>query len=131
MTVLRDLVTAVLFPAGALSCLLGAVGLLRFPDTASRLHAAAKAQTLGLLLILLGAAVQAPARTAPVLVLVALFQLLTAPVTSQIIGRTVYRVQGLEDRVLVADELTDRLVREGTSPRREDDSAPEDDDADR
>lgn len=135
MTVLRDVITAVLFPAGAVSCLLGAVGLLRFPDTGSRLHAAAKAQTLGLLLILLGATVQAPLRDAWVLVLVILFQLLTAPVTSQIIGRTVYRVQGLQRHLLIADELTDRLVREGTPPQRPDDAPGEDasgeDDADR
>ncbi|MFB8776646.1 monovalent cation/H(+) antiporter subunit G [Streptomyces broussonetiae] len=114
MSVVRDVVTAVLFPAGALFCLLGAVGLLRFPDTGSRLHAAAKAQTLGLLLVLLGAAVQLPARHAPVLVLVAVFQMLTAPVTSQIIGRTAYRIGDVDRRPLVRDELADRLAEDGT-----------------
>lgn len=123
MTWLSDAVTAVLFPAGALACLLGAVGLLRFPDTGCRLHAAAKAQTLGLLLILLGAVAQAPLRQAAVLVLVILFQLLTAPVTSQVIGRTVYRVHGLDHRVLVADELATRLARSGTPPPTEEPDA--------
>ncbi|MGC9540517.1 monovalent cation/H(+) antiporter subunit G [Streptomyces sp. UG1] len=115
MNVVRDAVTAVLLPAGAAFCLLAAVGLLRFPDTASRLHAAAKAQTLGLLLILLGVAVRLPLNHAPVLLLVALFQLLTAPVTSQIIGRTAYRAQALDRRLLVRDELADRLERNGTA----------------
>ncbi|MFE6281397.1 monovalent cation/H(+) antiporter subunit G [Streptomyces sp. NPDC057877] len=130
MTVVRDVVTAVLFPAGAVFCLLGAVGLLRFPDTGSRLHAAAKAQTLGLLLVLLGAAAQLPWRHAPVLVLVAVFQMLTAPVTSQIIGRTAYRTDGLDRRLLVRDELADRLAKDGT-PRPGADTEGRDADVDR
>ncbi|CAL9659666.1 hypothetical protein SUDANB176_06944 [Streptomyces sp. enrichment culture] len=114
MTVLRDVVTAVLFLAGACFCLLGALGLLRFPDTVSRLHAAAKAQTLGLLLILVGAAVHRPLGEAPVLLLVALFQLFTAPITSQIVGRTAYRTHAIDRTRLFSDELADRLARDGT-----------------
>ncbi|MFD0226923.1 monovalent cation/H(+) antiporter subunit G [Streptomyces hirsutus] len=123
MTV-ADVITAVLLPAGAVFCLLGALGLLRFPDIVSRLHAAAKAQTLGLMLILVGTAVQMPLRYAPVLLLVILFQLLTAPITSQIVGRTAYRVQALDRGALFRDELADRLARDGTPvdewPPRED-----------
>ncbi|CAM5707229.1 monovalent cation/H(+) antiporter subunit G [Streptomyces hirsutus] len=123
MTV-ADVITAVLLPAGAVFCLLGALGLLRFPDIVSRLHAAAKAQTLGLMLILVGTAVQMPLRYAPVLLLVVLFQLLTAPITSQIVGRTAYRVQALDRGALFRDELADRLARDGTPvderPPRED-----------
>ncbi|MBV7697333.1 monovalent cation/H(+) antiporter subunit G [Streptomyces sp. TRM70350] len=130
MTTARDVFTAVLFLTGAVFCLLGALGLLRFPDTASRLHAAAKAQTLGLLLTLAGAAAQAPARHAPVLLLVALFQLLTAPITSQIIGRTAYRTHGLDHDLLFRDELADRLAREGT-PLHEHDRPERDEDSER
>ncbi|MEF9906825.1 monovalent cation/H(+) antiporter subunit G [Streptomyces sp. P9-A2] len=114
MTVVSDVITAVLLPTGAVFCLLGALGLLRFPDIISRLHAAAKAQTLGLMLILVGTAVQLPLRYAPVLLLVVLFQLLTAPITSQIVGRTAYRVQALDRGALFRDELADRLARDGT-----------------
>ncbi|WP_320777970.1 monovalent cation/H(+) antiporter subunit G [Streptomyces sp. CRN 30] len=115
MTAVLDVVTAVLYLTGALFCLLGALGLLRFPDTVSRLHAAAKAQTLGLLFILVGTAVQMAPSYAPVVLLVALFQLLTAPITSQIIGRTAYRTHGVERRLLIRDELADRLAGEGDS----------------
>nr|WP_243088914.1 monovalent cation/H(+) antiporter subunit G [Streptomyces sp. 891-h] len=66
-----------LLPSGAAFCLLGALGLLRFADIGSRLHAAAKAQTLGVLLILVGTSVQMPLHYALVLPLVALFQLFT------------------------------------------------------
>ncbi|MFF0109561.1 monovalent cation/H(+) antiporter subunit G [Streptomyces hirsutus] len=114
MTAVSDVITAVLLPTGAVFCLLGALGLLRFPDIISRLHAASKAQTLGLMLILVGTAAQMPLRYAPVLLLVVLFQLLTAPITGQIVGRTAYRIQALDRGPLFRDELADRLARDGT-----------------
>ncbi|MET9859542.1 monovalent cation/H(+) antiporter subunit G [Streptomyces smyrnaeus] len=131
MTAVRDLITAVLLPTGAAFCLLGAVGLLRFPDIGSRLHAAAKAQTLGLLLILVGASVQMPLHYAPVLLLVALFQLFTTPITSQIIGRTAYRTRGLDHRLLFGDELAERLARDGTPVDETNGTPPHEEDAER
>ena len=56
--------------AGALSCLLGAIGLVRLPDLPARLQAATKPQTLGLLLILLGTALRVELASAVTLVLV-------------------------------------------------------------
>jgi multicomponent Na+:H+ antiporter subunit G len=56
---MSDVVTGVLVVSGAFFFLAGTVGLLRFPDTLSRLHALTKADTLGLGLIALGLAVQA------------------------------------------------------------------------
>lgn len=44
--------------AGALFFLAGTVGLLRFPDTFSRLHALTKADNLGLGLMVAGLAIQ-------------------------------------------------------------------------
>jgi multicomponent Na+:H+ antiporter subunit G len=43
--------------AGCLSFLAGTVGLLRFPDTLTRLHALTKADNLGLGLVCLGLAI--------------------------------------------------------------------------
>lgn len=40
--------------AGALFCLIGAIGVLRFPDVYSRMHSAGVTDTLGALLVLLG-----------------------------------------------------------------------------
>ncbi len=54
-----DLLSAFLLIAGALFFFAGTLGLLRFPDIYSRLHALAKADNLGLGCILLGLAVQA------------------------------------------------------------------------
>ena len=46
-----DVAGAVLLLLGAFLCLAAAVGLVRFPDVLSRMHAATKPQTLGLLLV--------------------------------------------------------------------------------
>lgn len=129
MNTVRDVAGAVLLLGGAGLCLLAALGLLRFPDTVTRLHASAKAQSVGLVLILTGTALQVPGRYAPVVLLVALFQLVTVPVTGQIVGRTAYRTGGIQRSVLVRDELGERLEREGAPPA--DDERGVDTDADR
>jgi multicomponent Na+:H+ antiporter subunit G len=49
-----QLFTVIAVAAGAVFFLAGAVGLLRFPDTLTRLHALTKADNLGLGLIVLG-----------------------------------------------------------------------------
>jgi multicomponent Na+:H+ antiporter subunit G len=54
MTMAADLLTVVAVLSGATFFLAGAMGLLRFPDTLSRLHALSKADNLGLGLIVLG-----------------------------------------------------------------------------
>ncbi|MGH3973602.1 MAG: monovalent cation/H(+) antiporter subunit G [Pseudonocardiaceae bacterium] len=107
-----NLLCAILLIAGATFCLLGALGLVRFPDLPSRLQAATKPQTLGLLLILLGTALQLDVEDAATLGLVALFQVLTAPVISQLIGRAAYRAGSMRRDLVVVDELGARLSRE-------------------
>nr|WP_166582108.1 monovalent cation/H(+) antiporter subunit G [Rubellimicrobium sp. CFH 75288] len=54
-----DVLTIVLTGLGLLFFLAGTVGLLRFPDTFSRLHALTKADNVGLGLVALGVALQA------------------------------------------------------------------------
>lgn len=54
MSLLIDLFTIAAVLAGIIFFLAGSVGLLRFPDTLSRLHALSKADNLGLGLIMLG-----------------------------------------------------------------------------
>ena len=104
-----DVVAAALMLVGALSCLLGAIGLVRLPDLPARLQAATKPQTLGLSLILLGTALRVELASAVTLVLVVLFQVITAPVISQLVGRAAYRSGGFPDDTLVVDELAEHL----------------------
>ena len=54
MSTLPTLFTVLAVSAGVALFLAGTVGLLRFPDTLSRLHALTKADSLGLGLIVLG-----------------------------------------------------------------------------
>jgi multicomponent Na+:H+ antiporter subunit G len=54
VSLVLDVFTVVAVSAGAFFFLAGTVGLLRFPDAFSRLHALTKADNLGLGLIVLG-----------------------------------------------------------------------------
>ncbi len=54
MSTLADAFTVVAVVAGLVFFLAGTAGLLRFPDTSSRLHALTKADHLGLGFIVLG-----------------------------------------------------------------------------
>lgn len=110
MSAFADVVSAVLLLTGALSCLLGALGLVRLPDLPARLQATTKPQTLGLLLILIGAAVQLEFENASTLVLVVLFQVITAPVIAQMVGRSAYRSGAVSRANLVVDELGARIA---------------------
>lgn len=103
-----DVVSAVLLLTGVALAVAAAIGLLRFPDVFSRMHAATKPATLGLLLITVGAALQMDDGSDSVkLLLVAAFQFITAPVAAHMIGRSAYRAgTGDLDR-LVVDELRD------------------------
>lgn len=107
--IVRDVIASVFLLAGALFCLIGALGLLRFPDLPTRLQAATKPQTIGLLLILAGAAVRVEPTYVTGIVLVAVFQVITAPVLSQLFGRAAYRTGAFKPSTLVVDELDDRL----------------------
>lgn len=54
MTFAFDIVTVFLVSAGAFFFMAGTIGLLRFPDALTRLHAVTKVDNLGLGLIVLG-----------------------------------------------------------------------------
>jgi multicomponent Na+:H+ antiporter subunit G len=83
-----DLVTIAAVSAGAFFFLAGTVGLLRFPDTLTRLHALTKADNLGLGLVVLGLLPQAGSvRIAFKLVCIWLLVLLAGATISQLIAR--------------------------------------------
>lgn len=60
MSLLLDVFTIAAVSAGIFFFLAGTVGLLRFPDTLTRLHALTKADNLGFGLIVLGLLPQSP-----------------------------------------------------------------------
>jgi multicomponent Na+:H+ antiporter subunit G len=83
-----DLYTLTLITLGALFFLAGTLGLLRFPDTLTRLHALTKADNLGLGLVVLGLLPQVPwPATALKLIAVWLLALLAGATAGQLLGK--------------------------------------------
>jgi multicomponent Na+:H+ antiporter subunit G len=104
-----DVVGAVLVVLGSLLALAAAIGLLRLPDVLSRMHAATKPQTAGLVLVVIGTALLLRTSTDVwMLLLVAAFALITAPVTAHLVGRLAYRSGGVRPDLLHRDDLADR-----------------------
>lgn len=99
-----EFVARILLVFGCALILLAGIGIVRFSDIYARMHAAAKAPTLGILSIAIGVAmtVRTAAATFTVLLVVVL-QLVTGPVGTHLLSRAVYRkVQSSVDSV---DEL--------------------------
>lgn len=91
MMPLLSIAAGILAVLGALFALVAAVGVLRFPDLLTRMHAATKAGTLGAGLLLLAVAVAfAEAGLAARAFAGIAFLVLTAPVASHAIGRAAY-----------------------------------------
>ena len=106
MTALSDVVAFGCLLAGAALCLTAGLGLVRFPDVLSRMHAGTKPQVLGVLLVMVGAAIRLDGwANAWMLLLVAAFQLLTAPVSAQMISRVAYRRRHVRRDLLLVDEF--------------------------
>jgi multicomponent Na+:H+ antiporter subunit G len=88
VSTLLDIFSLVAIAAGAFFFAAGTVGLLRFPDAMTRLHALTKADNLGLGLIVLGLLPRAGSVTAGLkLVLVWLLVLFSSAIVSQLIAR--------------------------------------------
>ncbi len=91
--------------AGALALVAG-IGLLRLPDTLTRLHAATKPQILGLVFVVIALALQARSWGALlVLAPILVFQMLTAPIAAHMVGRAAYRNGSVDQQVTPIDEL--------------------------
>lgn len=106
-TLVADVVSVVCLLGGAFFVLAAGAGALRFPDLLSRMHAGTKPQTLGLILVLVGLALRLREGGAVwALVLVVIFQMLTAPVAAHMVGRAGYRTGKVRHDLLVVDELT-------------------------
>ncbi len=101
-----DVVCGVLVLAGSALALTAAIGVVRFPDTLSRMHAATKPQVLGLLLVLVGAAIRLRGNVdIGMIILTGMFTLITAPVVAQRVGQLAYREQNIRDDLLTIDEM--------------------------
>jgi multicomponent Na+:H+ antiporter subunit G len=92
MRLLLDVFSIVAIVVGAFFYLAGTVGLLRFPDAYTRLHALTKADNLGLVLVVIGLLPQVGTVLMGLkLVLVWLLVMLSSAAVSQLIARSVRR----------------------------------------
>ena len=95
----------VLALAGATFVFLAAIGVVRFPDALSRMHPLSKASTLGVLLILAGAAVNLrDVNDLTSVVPAAILHLLTSPSGSNMVSRATYLAGGMPTGHFVIDE---------------------------
>jgi len=89
---LLDLFTITAVSAGTFFFFAGTVGLLRFPDSLTRLHALTKADNLGLGLVALGLIPRADSvLSAFKLIVIWVLVLLSGAATAQLIGRALRR----------------------------------------
>ena len=89
MSFFLDLFSIAAIAAGVVFYLAGTVGLLRFPDAYTRLHALTKADNLGLALVLVGLLPHLDGvLSALKLVLVWLLVMLSSAAVSQLIARS-------------------------------------------
>lgn len=88
MDILLDALSWLLLVTGSFFCLTGGVGLLRFPDFFSRIHAASLTDTLGAGLILSGLMLQAGwGLVLAKLLLILLFSLLAGTTASHAMAK--------------------------------------------
>ena len=112
-----DAVAAACFLIGSSLALVAAVGILRFPDVLSRMHAGAKPQVIGLMFLLVGLGTQLREVAATgLLLLVMVFQLFTSPIATHMMARATFRAGEVHEDLLEVDELTPAL-REDEGPR--------------
>lgn len=92
MALVLEIVSGVLLVAGALFTLTGAVGLLRFPDFYTRIHAGGITETVGAGFILVGLLLRVEAWSVGVrLVVILAFLLLTSPTATHVLAQAARR----------------------------------------
>lgn len=97
---------AVLMVVGGVLSLVAGLGMLLLPDVAARLQAATKPQVVALVLIVLGAMPMLGWWSGvALLLLVAVAQLIIAPVLGQLVARSAYRAGSWRRDLLLVDEL--------------------------
>ena len=124
MNEVLDLIGALFLLFGAFLCVAAAVALVRFPNVLAKMHSMTKPQVLGLIAVTLGIALSLRTWWAVGLcLLVVVLQLLTAPVSANLVARGAYRAGLIKDELLIVDHLTEDLETAGYT--RPADSSPE------
>ncbi|MFF2388113.1 monovalent cation/H(+) antiporter subunit G [Agromyces sp. NPDC058104] len=101
-----EIVVGLLILVSAFLSMAAGIGIVRFPDVLTRLHAATKPQVLGLATVLLAIALRAPTwGVISTVIVIMTFQLLTQPMTAHMLGRSAYRTDHVRRDLLIEDDL--------------------------
>ena len=105
MSVVEILVAGLLLLACSLALVTG-IGLQRFDSVFARIHPVTKAITLGVVIVCIAAAIRVDdAGNTAKLLLVAVFQIITAPIASHMVARAAYRSGTELNPNMTVDEL--------------------------
>jgi len=107
---MSDVIVGLLAIAGASLVLLAGIGVVRFPDLYSRMHAATKAPTLGIALVAVAAAIALDDGRSKVLLATAVI-FVTGPSAAHFVARSAYRREGIDLPLEADDELARRRRR--------------------
>ena len=101
-----EIAVGLLILVSAFLSMAAGIGIVRFPDVLTRLHAATKPQVLGLAAVVVAIIVQVPTwGVLTTAVLVMTFQLLTQPMTAHMLGLAAYRTDHVRRDLLIEDDL--------------------------
>lgn len=107
MLAMAEALASSLIFAGAMFCLSATVGMVRFPDVYTRLHAGTKCLTAGALLVLAGVAIlEGSWPMSGRVLLIAVFFLATNPIAGHAVARAAYRQTDVHATISI-DELRD------------------------
>lgn len=105
-----SIAAGVLILLSAFLSMAAGIGILKFPDVLSRLHASTKPQILGVAAVCVAIWLLNPSwGVASTLILVLAFQMMTQPMTAHMIGRAAYRTEHVRADLLIADEIADAV----------------------
>ncbi|MDR7384132.1 monovalent cation/H(+) antiporter subunit G [Promicromonospora iranensis] len=105
MSLATDVAAAVCLLLGAFFSFSAGVGVVRFDNLLARVHVVAKPQVLGMLLLLTGVALRLQDQgTVAMLVLVAIFQLMTSPVAAHMVGSAGLRTDKVGPELRTVDD---------------------------
>lgn len=106
---IKDIVVSFFIISGSIFTLLASLGVLRFPDLFSRMHAATKSASFGVVLIMVGVSVYfCESWVIFESVMLIAFIFITSPVAYQMIGRAAYFLKIPMWEGTVVDELRER-----------------------
>lgn len=85
-----DTFAYILIIVGSIICLLGAIGIIRFPDFFTRLHASGVIDSFGVVMIMIGLAIVTGGMLAMKIIMIAFFIFLTAPTNTHSLANSAF-----------------------------------------